>query len=48
MKLGANWRSIGKYFHQMDAVSVFCWWPGLHGSFWSHWKNRMSAAEQNK
>jgi len=47
MKLGENWRSLGKYFHQMDAVIGVL--PGLRrgiGWFvWSHWKNRLRAAE---
>jgi len=43
MKLGENWRSLGGYFHEFDAVIgaiillVIIWFV------WSHWKNRMGA-----
>jgi membrane protein DedA with SNARE-associated domain len=41
VKLGANWRSIGKYFHQMDAVIGVLLVAGIVWFVWSHWKNRM-------
>jgi membrane protein DedA with SNARE-associated domain len=25
MKLGENWRELGKYFHKFDAVIGWCW-----------------------
>jgi membrane protein DedA with SNARE-associated domain len=45
MKLGANWRSIGKYFHQMDAVIGVLLLAGIGWFVWSHWKNRMRDSE---
>ena len=32
MKLGANWRSLGKYFHQLDAVIGVLLVAGMGGS----------------
>jgi membrane protein DedA with SNARE-associated domain len=46
LKLGANWRSIGKYFHQMDAVIGVLLVAGIVWFAWSHWKNRMGADEK--
>ena len=43
LKLGANWRSIGKYFHQMDAVIGVLLVAGLVWFVWSHWQHRMRA-----
>lgn len=43
MKLGQNWREIGKYFHRFDAaigaaiVIAGAWF------IWTHWQNRMRA-----
>ncbi len=45
MKLGANWRSLGKYFHQFDAVIGGLLAVGIIWFVWSHWQNRMKAAE---
>ena len=45
LKLGANWRSIGKYFHQMDAVIGVLLVAGLVWFVWSHWQHRMRANE---
>ncbi len=44
MKLGQNWRSIGKYFHEFDAVIGALIVAGLIWFVWSRWKNRMKAA----
>jgi len=41
MKLGENWRELGKYFHQMDAVIVVVLVIGIVWFAWSHWQNRM-------
>ena len=46
MKLGANWRSLGKYFHQLDAVIGVLLVAGIGWFVWSHWKNRMGASAQ--
>jgi len=45
MKLGENWRSLGKYFHQFDAVIGACLVAGILYFVWSHWQNRISAVE---
>ncbi len=44
MKLGENWRELGKYFHSVDAVIGAILVAGVIWFVWSHWKNRMSAA----
>lgn len=45
MKLGENWRSLGKYFHQFDAVIGLLLLAGIGWFVWSHWQNRLRAAE---
>ena len=45
MKLGENWRSLGKYFHQFDAVIGALLLAGIAWFLWSHWQNRLTAAE---
>jgi membrane protein DedA with SNARE-associated domain len=45
MKLGENWRSLGKYFHQFDFVIGFLLVAGIGWFVWSHWQNRMQAAD---
>lgn len=45
MKLGQNWRSLGKYFHQFDAVIGAIILIGIAWFVWSHWKNRMQTAD---
>lgn len=45
MKLGENWRSLGKYFHQFDAVIGALLLAGIVWFLWSHWQNRLPAAE---
>jgi membrane protein DedA with SNARE-associated domain len=45
MKLGQNWRELGKYFHQFDAVIGVILLLGLAYFVWSHWQNRMRAVE---
>ena len=45
MKLGENWRSLGKYFHQFDAVIGVVLVVGIAWFIWSHWRGRMGAAE---
>ena len=41
LKLGQNWRELGKYFHQFDAVIGVILAAGVIWFVWSHWKNRM-------
>jgi membrane protein DedA with SNARE-associated domain len=43
MKLGENWRGIGKYFHKFDAVIGVLILAGIIWFVWSHWQNRMKA-----
>jgi len=45
MKLGENWRELGKYFHQFDAVIGAILAAGLVYFIWTHWQNRIRAAE---
>jgi len=45
MKLGENWRSLGKYFHQFDAIIGALLAIGIIWFVWSHWQNRMRAEE---
>lgn len=44
MKLGENWRGIGKYFHKFDAAIGVLMLAGIVWFVWSHWQNRMKAA----
>jgi len=45
MKLGENWRTMGKYFHQFDLVIGILLAAGLAWFVWSHWQHRIKAAE---
>jgi membrane protein DedA with SNARE-associated domain len=45
MKLGENWRGLGKYFHQFDIVIGGVLLLGIGYFVWTHWQNRMRAAE---
>ena len=44
MKLGDNWRVIGKYLHKFDAVVVTVIVIGIVWFARSHWKNRLRTA----
>jgi hypothetical protein len=44
MKLGENWRGLGKYFHKFDAVILIVLVGGLVVFVWKHWQNRIRAA----
>ncbi len=46
MKLGENWRSLGKYFHQFDAVIGVLLLSGVAWFVWSHWQNRLRVSEE--
>src|SRR6266481_8969903 len=39
MKLGENWRAIGKYLHKFDAVILVALVAGIAWFVWSHWQN---------
>ncbi len=43
MKLGENWRSLGKYFHEFDAVIGILLLAGLAYFLWSHWQHRVGS-----
>jgi hypothetical protein len=45
MKLGENWRTMGKYFHQFDAIIGGLIVIGLAWFVWSHWQHRIRAAQ---
>jgi membrane protein DedA with SNARE-associated domain len=45
MKLGENWRSLGKYFHRFDAVIGVGLVAAVGWFLWSHWQNRMRESE---
>jgi membrane protein DedA with SNARE-associated domain len=45
MKLGENWRSLGKYFHQFDAVIGVLLLAAIAYFLWTHWNNRMGNAD---
>jgi membrane protein DedA with SNARE-associated domain len=41
MKLGDNWRVIGKYLHKFDAVILVVLVVGIGWFIWSHWQTRL-------
>jgi membrane protein DedA with SNARE-associated domain len=45
MKMGENWRAIGKYFHQLDRLIIAALLAGAIWFVWSHWRNRIREAE---
>jgi membrane protein DedA with SNARE-associated domain len=45
MKLGENWRTMGKYFHQFDLVIGICLAAGFAWFVWSHWQHRIKATD---
>lgn len=44
LKLGENWRSLGKYFHQFDIVIGAIIAAGVVWFVWTRWKYRIKAA----
>jgi membrane protein DedA with SNARE-associated domain len=44
MKLGENWRVVGKYLHKFDAVILAVLVVGIAWFVWSHWQNRLKTA----
>jgi len=44
MKLGENWRVLGKYLHKFDAVILVVLAAGIVWFVWSHWQNRLRTA----
>ena len=44
MKLGENWRVIGKYLHKFDAVILVVLVVGIAWFIRSHWQNRLRTA----
>jgi membrane protein DedA with SNARE-associated domain len=47
MKLGENWRTLGKYFHQFDLVIGLLLAACIVWFLWSHWQNRIRAAQDS-
>src|SRR5262245_40116094 len=45
MKMGENWRELGKYFHQFDAVIGAVLAIGIIWFVRSHWQNRIRSQE---
>jgi len=45
MKLGENWRVIGKYLHKFDVVIVVILVVGIVWFVRSHWQNRLRTAQ---
>ncbi len=45
MKLGQNWRELGKYFHQFDAIIGAPLVAAVAWFVWSHWQNRLRLDE---
>ena len=43
MKLGENWREMGRYFHKFDAVIGVVLVAGVAYFVWSHWQNRIGS-----
>jgi len=43
MKLGENWRELGKYFHKFDAVIGVVILAAVVWFIWSHWQHRISS-----
>jgi membrane protein DedA with SNARE-associated domain len=44
MKMGENWRQLGKYLHKFDVVIVVLLAAGIVWFVRSHWKNRLRTA----
>jgi len=44
-KLGENWRSLGKYFHEFDGVIGAMFAVAIIWFIWSHWQNRIHEAD---
>lgn len=44
MKLGENWRELGKYLHKFDALILGLIVVGAVWFIWTHWQNRIRAA----
>jgi hypothetical protein len=40
--LGENWRALGKYFHEFDALIGVMLVAGLAWFVWNHWQNRIN------
>jgi membrane protein DedA with SNARE-associated domain len=47
MKLGENWRDLGKYFHKADDVILALLVIGIIWFVRSHWRNRIRVAAPN-
>ena len=45
MKLGENWRALGKYFHKFDSIIGVFLIAAIAWFLWSHWQNRLQVNE---
>jgi membrane protein DedA with SNARE-associated domain len=45
MKMGENWRQLGKYFHQLDRVIILALLVGIVWFVWAHWQHRIREAK---
>lgn len=44
MKLGENWRELGKYLHKFDVLILVLIVVGVVWFIWTHWQNRIRVA----
>ena len=42
MKMGENWREMGKYFHKFDAIIGVVILAAVVWFVWSHWQDRIA------
>jgi membrane protein DedA with SNARE-associated domain len=45
MKLGENWRELGKYFHKFDAFIGVVLVAAVVWFVWNHWQNRIRSGQ---
>lgn len=45
MKLGENWRQLGKYFHKFDVFILAALVLGFAWFVWTHWQHRIRTTE---
>jgi membrane protein DedA with SNARE-associated domain len=44
LKLGENWRGLGKYLHKFDVAILVVLVGGIAWFAWTHWQNRLRTA----
>lgn len=45
MKMGENWRQLGKHFHEFDVLILALLIVGIVWFAWTHWQNRIRASQ---